>query len=124
MKRRREPVPYPPRGKQKTAATGKSSTKDASASAFFPFFLMVWGYQLPCVIHSKAIITFSSCSINYGVLLDEVGRCAGVDDIGRYCRNLLDNTGMKRVVVLQDGYCTGLGVEIFDYTEHMSRVQD
>ena len=94
---------------------------------------MIWGVSASvcvcvcvcvCVIHSKAIITFSSCSINYGVLLDEVGRCAGVDDIGRYCRNLLDNTGMKRVVVLQNGYCTGLGVEIFDYTEHMSRVQD
>ena len=33
MKRRREqqPAPSPPRGKQKTAATGKSSTKDAAA---------------------------------------------------------------------------------------------
>ena len=86
---------------------------------------MVWGVSASvcvcvcvCVIHSKAIITLSSCSINYGVLLDEVGRCAGVDDIGRYCRNLLDNTGMKRVVVLQDGYRTCLGVEIFDYTSY------
>ena len=76
-----------------------------------------------CVIHSKTIITFSSCSINHGVLLDEVGRCVGDDDIGRYYTNLLDNKGIKRVV-LQDGYCTGIGVEIFDYTEHMSRVQD
>ena len=33
MKRRREqqPAPSPPRGKQKTAATSKSSTKDAAA---------------------------------------------------------------------------------------------
>ena len=58
------------------------------------------------------------------LLLDKAGRCVGDGDIGRYCRNLLDNTGMKRVVVLQNGYCTGVGVEIFNYIEHMSRVQD
>ena len=74
------------------------------------------------IYHTDQSSTSSGC-ISMQLLLDEVGRCAGVDDIGRYCRNLLDNTGMKRVV-LQDGYCTGIGVEIFDYTEHMSRVQD
>ena len=58
------------------------------------------------------------------LLLDQVGRCAGVDDIGRYCRNLLDNTGMKRVVVLKDGYRTCLDGEKFVSTEHMSRVLD
>ena len=76
-----------------------------------------------CVIHSKAIITLSSCSINHRVLLDKVDRCVDGGDIGKYYTNLLDNTDMKRVV-LQDGYCTGIGVKIFDYTEHMSRVQN
>ena len=104
MKRQREPVPYSPRGKQKTAAIGKSSTKNA-AFVFFFFLLDGLGVSASvcvcvcvCVIHSKAIITFSSCSINYGVLLDKVGRCAGVDDIGRYCRNLLDSRCRRQAV--------------------------
>ena len=58
------------------------------------------------------------------VLLDEAGRCVGDGDIDKYYTNLFDNTGMKRVVVLQDGYRTYLAGGKFVSTEHMSRVQD
>ena len=58
------------------------------------------------------------------VLLDEAGRCGGADDIDKYYTNLFDNTGMKRVVALRDGYRTYLGAEKFVSTGHMSRVQD
>ena len=91
---------------------------------------MIWGVSASvcvcvcvCVIHSKAIITFSSCSINYGVLLDKVGRCVGDGDIDKYYTNLFDNTSMKRVVALQDGYRTYLDAGKFVSGEHMSRVQ-
>ena len=42
------------------------------------------------------------------MLLDEAGRCVGDGDIDKYYTNLFDNTGMKRVVALQDGYRTHL----------------
>ena len=58
------------------------------------------------------------------MLLDEAGRCVGAGDTDKYYTNLFDNTGMKRVVALQDGYRTYLAGEKFVSTEHMSRVQD
>ena len=53
--------------------------------------------------HGNGLITIDNRQINFllgpvmvfvmmlSMLLNEVGRCSGVDDISRYCRNLLDS---------------------------------
>ena len=42
--------------------------------------------------------------------LNEGGRCVGVDDFGKYCKNLDNSTDMKIALAWRDGDRTCLGV--------------